>query len=60
MERVSVELGNVHGQLLSVSATTEAAAQRELAAGVRGLREEVTAVAEGMSEAIDEAEGPIK
>lgn len=56
MERIAVELGNVRGQLLAVSATTEAETQRELAAGVRGLREQVTAVAEGMSEAIDETE----
>jgi hypothetical protein len=38
-----------------VSATSEAAAQRELAAGVRDLREQVGAVAEGMSEVLEEA-----
>jgi hypothetical protein len=54
MERIAVELGNVRGQLLSVSATTEAAAQRDLAAGVRDLREQMGAVAAGMSEALEE------
>lgn len=54
MERIAIELANVRGQLLSVSATTEATAQRELATGVRNLREHVGAVAEGMSEVLDE------
>jgi hypothetical protein len=53
MERVSIELGNIRGQLLSVSAATESASQRELAAGVRDLREQIGAVAEGMSEVLD-------
>ena len=55
-ERIAVELGNVRGQLLSVSATTEAAAQRDLAAGVRALREQVGAVADGMSEVLSETD----
>jgi hypothetical protein len=54
MERIAVELGNIRGQLLSVSATTEAASQRELASGVRDLREQMGAVADGMSEALEE------
>jgi hypothetical protein len=54
MERIAVELGNIRGQLLSVSATTEAASQRELAGNVRDLREQMGAVAEGMSEALEE------
>lgn len=58
MERIAVELGNIRGQLLSASAATETVAQRELAAGVRGLREEVTAIAEGLSEVIEETEDP--
>lgn len=58
MERIAVELGNIRGQLLSASAATETAAQRELAAGVRGLREEVTAIAEGLSDVIEETEDP--
>jgi len=57
MERVAVELGNIRGQLLSVSAATEAESQRELAAGVRGLREQIGAVAEGMSEVLEAAPG---
>jgi hypothetical protein len=58
MERIEVELGNVRGQLLSVSAASEADAQRQLASGVRDLREQVGAVAEGMSEALEETGGP--
>jgi hypothetical protein len=54
MERIAVELGNVRGQLLSVSAATEAATQRELAGNVRDLREQMGAVAAGMSEALEE------
>jgi hypothetical protein len=54
MERIGVELGNIRGQLLSVSATTESAAQRDLAADVRDLREQMGAVAEGMSEALEQ------
>ena len=54
MERIGVELGNVRGQLLSVSAATEGAAQRQLASDVRDLREQMGAVAEGMNEALAE------
>jgi hypothetical protein len=57
MERVAVELGNIRGQLLSVSAATEAGQQRELAEGVRDLREQVSAVADGMSEVLDSSPG---
>ncbi|HEX8068286.1 MAG TPA: hypothetical protein VF520_17365 [Thermoleophilaceae bacterium] len=57
MERIAVELGNVRGQLLSVSAASEAASQRELASDVRDLREQMGAVAEGMSEALAETSG---
>jgi hypothetical protein len=57
MERVAVELGNVRGQLLSVSAATDAEEQRNLASGVRDLREQMGAVAEGMSEVLDETPG---
>jgi signal transduction histidine kinase len=61
MERIAVELGNIRGQLLSVSSATEAAAQRQLASDVRDLREQMGAVADGMSEALAEtgaASGP--
>jgi hypothetical protein len=55
MERILVELDTVRGNLVSVSASTEAANQQRLAGDVRALREEVGAVAAGMSEAY---EGP--
>jgi hypothetical protein len=61
MERIAVELGNIRGQLLSVSAASEGAAQRQLASDVRDLREQMGAVAEGMNEALaetTEAPGP--
>lgn len=54
MERIAVELGNIRGQLLSVSAATEAATQRELAGNVRDLREQMGAVADGMAETLEE------
>ena len=54
MERIGVELGNIRGQLLSVSAASESESQRELAAGVRDLREQIGAVADGMSEVLDQ------
>lgn len=53
MERTLVELDTVRGNLVSVSASTDAAIQHQLAADVRGLREEVGALAEGMSEAYE-------
>jgi hypothetical protein len=54
MERIAVELGNIRGQLLSVSAASEGATQRQLASDVRDLREQMGAVAEGMNEALEE------
>ena len=51
MERILVELDTVRGSLVSVSATTDSDSQQQLAADVRGLREEVGALADGMSEA---------
>jgi hypothetical protein len=53
MERILVELDTVRGNLVSVSASTDSANQQRVAADVRGLREEVGAVAEGMSEAYE-------
>jgi len=53
MERVLVELDTVRGNLVSVSASTEAANQERLAGEVRALREEVGTVAAGMSEAYE-------
>ena len=48
-----MELDTVRGNLVSVSASTEAANQERLAGDVRALREEVGAVAAGMSEAYE-------
>lgn len=53
MERVLVDLDTVRGNLVSVSASSEAANQQRLAGDVRALREEVGAVAAGMSEAYE-------
>ena len=53
MERVLVELETVRGNLVSVSASSERANQERLAGDVRALREEVGAVAAGMSEAYE-------
>ena len=53
MEKILTELDTVRGNLVSVSASTDAANQQQLAADVRGLREEVGALAEGMSEAYE-------
>ena len=58
MEKILVELDTVRANLVSVSASTDAANQQQLAAEVRGLREEVGALAEGMSEAY-EAPAPV-
>ena len=58
MERILVELDTVRGNLVSVSASTDSANQEKLAADVRGLREEVGAVADGMSEAYEKPESP--
>lgn len=57
MERLLIELDTVRGSLVSVSASTDAANQEQLAAEVRGLREEVGAVAAGISEAYERPEG---
>jgi len=53
MEKILVELDTVRGNLVSVSASTDAANQQQLAAEVRELREEVGALADGMSEAYE-------
>jgi chromosome segregation ATPase len=53
MERLLVELDTVRANLVSVSASTDAANQQQLAAEVRGLRDEVGALAEGISEAYE-------
>ena len=51
MEQMLVELDTVRGHLITVSASTEADNQERLADDIRGLREEMGAVAEGMAAA---------
>jgi chromosome segregation ATPase len=58
MQRMLVELDTVRASLVSVSASSEAANQEKLAAEVRGLRDELGAVAEGMSEAYESPAQP--
>lgn len=53
MDRMTVELDTVRGNLVSVSASTESDAQRRLAGEVRDLRQEMGALAEGMSAAYE-------
>ena len=53
MERLLVELDTVRANLVSVSASTDTENQERLAADVRGLRDEVGALADGMSEAYE-------
>jgi hypothetical protein len=56
MERILVELDTVRGQVVSMSVSAGATGQEQLAADVRGLRERMGAVSEGMAEAY-ESEG---
>lgn len=53
MERMLVELDTVRGSLVSLSATEGRSAQERLAGDVRGLRERMGAVSEGMAEAYE-------
>ena len=53
MERVLVELDTVRSQLVSVSASEQSSRQAQLAGEVRGLRERMGAVADGMAEAFE-------
>jgi len=50
MERLVVELDTVRGNLLSASASEQSSRQQELAADVRGLREQLGALSDGMSD----------
>jgi hypothetical protein len=54
MEQILVELDTIRGNLVSASASTDSASQKQLAEDVRGLREEVGALAEGLQEAYEE------
>ncbi|MFL5844951.1 MAG: hypothetical protein ACJ762_09685 [Solirubrobacteraceae bacterium] len=51
MDRMTVELDTIRGNLVSMSATTEADGQRRLADEVRGLRDELGTLAAGIDEA---------
>jgi len=51
MDRMTVELDTIRGNLVSLSASTEAASQRRLADELRGLRDEMGTLAEGIDEA---------
>jgi hypothetical protein len=51
MEHLVASLGAIRGQIVRMSVTEEASVQDDVARDVRRLREEVGAVAEGMSEA---------
>ena len=53
MERILVELDTIRGQIVSLGATTGNAKGTELAGEVRSLREQVGAVADGMSAAYE-------
>lgn len=53
MERLLVELDTVRGQVLSMSVSADRTQQEQLAADVRGLREQMGAVADGMAEAYE-------
>jgi hypothetical protein len=56
MERMVVELDTIRGSLVSVSASTDAANQQRIAGDVRSLRDELGALASGMSEAFEQNE----
>jgi Tfp pilus assembly protein PilO len=58
MERMVVELDTIRGSLVSVSASTDAGNQQRIAGDVRSLRDELDALASGMSEAFGEASEP--
>jgi hypothetical protein len=58
LERLTVELDTIRGTLVSLSASTDASNQQRLAADVRTLRDELGAVASGMSEAYEQGHTP--
>jgi len=57
MERLVVELDTIRGSLVSVSASTDAGNQQRIAEDVRSLRDELGALATGMSEAFEDTAG---
>jgi hypothetical protein len=58
MERMVVELDTIRGSLVSVSASTDTGNQQRIAGDVRSLRDELGALASGMSEAFGETADP--
>ena len=58
MERMVVELDTIRGSLVSVSASTDAGNQQRIASDVRSLRDELGALASGMSEAFEQTAEP--
>jgi hypothetical protein len=58
MERMTSTLATMSARLVEMSAVEEASAQRELAGQAHALREQIDALAAGMSEAYGEAGGP--
>jgi hypothetical protein len=59
MERMVVELDTIRGSLVSVSASTDTQNQQRIADDVRSLRDELDALASGMSEAFGETADPV-
>jgi hypothetical protein len=57
MDRMVVELDTVRGNLISASASAEAYQQERVAGGIRELRDEMGAVADGMAAAYEDREG---
>ena len=54
MEHAIASLSSIHGQIVRINATEEAAAQRDVAADVRTLRRDVNVTADTMSETYGE------
>jgi hypothetical protein len=58
IEHVVASLGAIHGELVRITVAEDAFARERVAEQVRELRRRVTAVAEGMDEAVHELEPP--
>jgi cytochrome c-type biogenesis protein CcmH/NrfF len=54
MEHAAASLGAIHGQIVRMNATEEAATQEDVAAEVRNLRREMNTAADAMRETYDE------
>ena len=55
MEHMVASLGTMHAQLLRMTMASQSEGESELADEARELREEVNALAEGMSEVYEQA-----